>query len=404
MSQSNTPRLRRYLPFLTSSFVLVSVALFAEGCGNDEPPAHVFSGQGTTATDPVNVASGGSNNVNASGGSNQTGSGGSSSSSGGAPTVTVTCTDKVPENTNWEGATCYDWANNADPPACNEDWFLEGDYCAKTCGRCSGGDGDSTSGDGDSTSDGDGDSGTTGATGEGNPWGGVSGGQEAWASRYWDCCKQSCGWAANAGGNPVRSCGGDGANQVGPDDQSACNGGQSTTCNSFTPWAYSDDVSFGFVATHVGGASCGTCYHIEFTGQGQHNAGDPGSQAIAGKTMIVMATNIGGDVGGNQMDFLIPGGGTGAFYGCGSAWGVDQGTVESMGEKYGGLRSRCGGDSLDSIKSCVAGKCQELFGSRGLNDMYEGCMWYVDWLQAADNPKFRYESIECPQELRDQAY
>jgi hypothetical protein len=240
--------------------------------------------------------------------------------------------------------------------------------------------------------------------GQGNPWGGVSGGSEAWASRYWDCCKQSCGWAENAGGNPVKTCNAQGSSVVSSNDQSTCSGGQATTCNSFTPWAYSDEVSFGFVATHVGGASCGTCYHIEFTGQSENNSSDPGSPAIAGKTMIVMATNIGGDVGGNQMDLLIPGGGTGAFYGCGTAWGVDQQTVESMGAQYGGLRSNCGGGSLDGVKSCVEDKCEQLFGSRGLEDMYEGCMWYVNWLQAADNPKFKYETIDCPDELRAAAY
>ncbi len=119
--------------------------------------------------------------------------------------------------------------------------------------------------------------------------------------------------------------------------------------------------------------------------------------------MIVMVTNTGGDVDGGQMDFLIPGGGTGNYYGCDTAWGVQQGSQE-LGAQLGGLRTDCGGGDLNSIKSCVADKCDQLFGSRGLTDMYEGCMWYVNWFEAADNPDFRYEQIDCPSEITSVAY
>ena len=35
----------------------------------------------------------------------------------------------------------------------------------------------------------------------------TSGGQNAWASRYWDCCKPACGWTGNTGGKtPIKSC------------------------------------------------------------------------------------------------------------------------------------------------------------------------------------------------------
>lgn len=118
--------------------------------------------------------------------------------------------------------------------------------------------------------------------------------------------------------------------------------------------------------------------------------------------MIVMATNIGDDVSGNgQLDLLIPGGGTGARYGCDAAWGVSSGSQE-LGAKYGGLRSGCSGN-LDSIKGCVASKCKSLFQNRDLDEMYDACMWYVDWFQAADNPSFRFETIECPAELTSSA-
>ena len=35
----------------------------------------------------------------------------------------------------------------------------------------------------------------------------TSGGENGWASRYWDCCKPACGWKGNVrSGNPMTSC------------------------------------------------------------------------------------------------------------------------------------------------------------------------------------------------------
>jgi len=323
------------------------------------------------------------------------GGGGAPGSGGGEP-----CTDIPPPDDlhDWDGATCQMWTTEAETDPCPEEWFAN--YCNESCGRCT------SSGSGGSG--GGGNDGSGGGLGDDNPWGNVTGGQNGWASRYWDCCKQSCAWANNAGGNPVDSCGGNGSNVIGPDDASACPNGSATTCNSFAPWAHSDVVSFGFVATHAGsGVSCGTCYQLQFTGQGQHSANDPGSQAISGKVMIVMATNIGGDVSGDgQLDLLVPGGGVGAAvsqggfgYGCDTVWGIPEDQKNAvLGADYGGLRAGCNGD-LNAVKSCVASKCESAFASRNLDDMYEGCMWYVNWLQAADNPKFTYKQIECPQQL-----
>ena len=270
--------------------------------------------------------------------------------------------------------------------------MIDANYCNESCGRCS--DSDPDPGSGGSNNNGSGGS----STGMGNPWGNVNGNQTGWASRYWDCCKQSCGWPDKGGNSPVKSCDSSGANVVSENTPSACDGGgSSTTCNSFAPWAYSDEVSFGFVATHAGsGVTCGTCYHIQFTGSSHNGGADPGSAALNGKTMIVMSTNIGGDVSGDgQFDLLLPGGGTGALYGCNVAWGVQKGDSK-LGAEYGGLRSGCNG-SLDQIKSCVKNKCDALFGN--LPAMHEGCMWYVDWFEAADNPNFKVETIECPSEL-----
>src|SRR5690606_27188384 len=140
--------------------------------------------------------------------------------------------------------------------------------------------------------------------------------------------------------------------------ESSCDNGTATTCNSYAPWAYSSEVSFGFAATHAGaGETCGTCYKIQFTGSSHNGGNDPGSAALSGKVMIVMATNIGGDVSGDgQLDLLIPGGGTGAAYGCDVAWGVTDKEHPDMGELYGGLRSDCNSGDLNSIKTCVANK------------------------------------------------
>ena len=313
-------------------------------------------------------------------------SGGENSASGGGPAVE--CTDvQLPDH---QGEPCSQWAEWGQ---CEEDYVL--DYCDKSCGRCTddgGGTGGNSNGNGG------------GSNGNDNPWGTVTNGQAGWTSRYWDCCKQSCGWSNNAGGNPVKSCDASGDNQVAADQQSACSGGSSTTCNSMVPKVYSDAVSFGFVATHAGSnVGCGKCYKLQFTGSGHNSGADPGSAALKDKIMIVMTANIGGDVSSDgQLDLLIPGGGTGALYGCGTAWGVQKGSSE-LGAEYGGLRTGCSGD-LNSIKSCVKQKCDSLFGSRGLEEMYEGCMWYVDWFEAADNPNFTRQDVDCPSEIRSMAY
>lgn len=336
------------------------------------------------------VATGGA--IGNSGGT-LSGVGGVSQGAGG--TIVSSCTNNLPTGTDWPEADCQMWADSGN---CTAQWFIDQGACEQSCGRCT------ASSSGGAQGDGDGDSPSSGGTlGMGNPWGPVNGNQQGWTSRYWDCCKQSCGWSGKGGNSPINSCGASGESVVSKDDASACdNGGSSTTCNSFTPWAYSEEVSFGFVATHAGeGETCGTCYHIQFTGS-SHNAGnDPGSQALAGKTMIVMATNIGIDVSGDgQLDLLVPGGGTGAMYGCHVAWGIPRDKHEdTLGPNYGGFRATCNGGDLNSIKSCVANKCQQVFGSRGLTDMYEGCMWYATWFEAADNPSFKMEPISCPSEL-----
>jgi len=146
-------------------------------------------------------------------------------------------------------------------------------------------------------------------------------------------------------------------------------------------------VSYGYIA--VPNPTCGQCYHIQFTGQGQHNPNDPGSRAIAGKHMIVKVTNTGGDVQSNQFDVMIPGGGVGQNPdACAAQWGIDP---SDLGATYGGFLGECGG-SHEARKQCVRNKCSLL----PAGPVRDGCHWFVDWYEVADNPKFRYEPVECP--------
>lgn len=199
---------------------------------------------------------------------------------------------------------------------------------------------------------------------------------------------------------PMKSCGVN--NQVlgDPDAASSCDGGNAHTCYGLSPFAVSSTLSYGYAATSSGDV-CGRCYQLEFTGQSYNAPGDPGSAALAGKSMIVQAINIGFDVGGGQFDIMIPGGGVGAFNGCSNQWGVSN---SELGAQYGGFLSACKGElgynaTRAQYKSCVAARCNNIFGSRGLTKLQEGCLWYADWFEAADNPSLRYREVACPAEL-----
>lgn len=58
------------------------------------------------------------------------------------------------------------------------------------------------------------------------------------------------------------------------------------------------------------------------------------STAIAGKKMIIQATNTGSDLNANQFDLAIPGGGVGIYNGCTQEWGAPS---EGWGAQYGGI-------------------------------------------------------------------
>lgn len=187
------------------------------------------------------------------------------------------------------------------------------------------------------------------------------------------------------------------------DARNSCEtGGEAHTCYGLVPYAVSDTLSYGYAATQSGDV-CGRCYQLDFSGPSDSSPNDPGSAALAqaGKTMIVQAINIGGDVSGGQFDILVPGGGVGIFNACSAQWGVAD---NQLGAQYGGLLSACkqelGYDAgLQQYKSCLSAKCDSLFGERGLTELNNGCQWYANWFEAADNPALRYKEVTCPAEL-----
>lgn len=225
-----------------------------------------------------------------------------------------------------------------------------------------------------------------------NPPAAIQGGANAWASRYWDCCKPACGWKGNVkSGSPMKSC--DANNNVlsSVDTKNSCeSGGSAYMCWSDSPWAACDSLSYGFAAASVGNYVCGRCFQLQFDGN-SHNAGDnAGAKSLKGKTMIVQVINNGG-VAADQFDLLIPGGGVGLLNACSnknggnSQWGANL----DLGAQYGGLLAGCNGD-----KSCVQQKCQSIFA--GKPDLQEGCDWFLNWFNAADNPTFTYKQVACP--------
>jgi len=319
---------------------------------------------------------------------------GTSTSGGGDADTGAACTDVPPDDRE----TCATWKEWGE---CDSEWMIG--FCEATCGRCEGGASDTSGGDTSTSSTTASTSSTTGDLGDDNPFPPISGGSMGFTTRYWDCCKPSCGWRANAS-NPVISCDVS-DNSIGvTDEANACerNGTSGAfTCHRMAPWAHSNAVSFGYAAFN--GAPCGTCFQLEFTGATNNAGNDPGAQAIAGKTMVVMVTNIGGIQQG-QFDLLVPGGGVGDFNGCSGQWGISN---SELGAQYGGFLLACkeqNGFDYEQSRQCARDRCEAVFGTRGLTDLYDGCMWYMDWFAAADNPQVRYQQIDCPQELNANAH
>ena len=331
------------------------------------------SGGGTSGG---NTSSGGSTSGGTSGSGGAGSSGGASGSSG--STSTAACTDVVPPSN-----PCSDWKSWNQ---CSTSYLVDGHFCDKTCGRCggtagaSGSGGSSNSGNsgGSAGSSSGGSSGGGGALSPGSTNPQISG-STGWASRYWDCCKPSCSWTTN-----VPSCQKDGTTRITDKNaKSGCEGGPSYECYDFSPWYdASTNTSYGFAA-HNG--NCGTCYMLQFTGESQNVSSNAGAAALKGQQMIVQAINI-GNIGSDQFDLLIPGGGVGDFNGCGTQFGFSSST------KYGGLLSDCNNDP-----TCMKGKCQSAFGN--IPALLAGCNWFTGWYSSAANPKVIYKQVSCPSQI-----
>jgi len=194
-------------------------------------------------------------------------------------------------------------------------------------------------------------------------------------TRYWDCCKPSCAWSGKASVSaPVRTCD---KNQNYISDLNAVSGctsgGTSFTCANNQPWAVSSTLAYGFAAVSIAGGTesswCCQCYALTF----------PSTSALSGKTFIVQATNTGGDLGSNQFDLLIPGGGVGIYNGCPSQYGSWNG-----GAQYGGVSSESQCANLPSI-------------------VQAGCDWRWDWFGGADNPAVNWQTVACPTAITDKS-
>jgi len=197
-------------------------------------------------------------------------------------------------------------------------------------------------------------------------------------TRYYDCCKPSCSWPGKASvTQTVRQCAVDGKTTLqDASSPSACQTdveGISHMCEDQQPWAVSETLSYGFAAAALPGGeseSCCACYAITFS--------DP---PIRGKQIVVQVTNTGSDVGSNQFDLQIPGGGVGIFDACTNMYGLPKGS-NGWGKKYGGI---------DKIEDC------DSFPEA----LQAGCRWRFEFLLGADNPKMTFVEVECPKVLTD---
>lgn len=204
----------------------------------------------------------------------------------------------------------------------------------------------------------------------------LTNGQPGKTTRYWDCCKPSCGWSANAQAagksNPATACGQDGVTLLDKDAKNKCwDNGPAFQCYWGAPWQVGPNVSYGFAAFN--GPNCGKCYQLDFND---------------GKTMIVQAINI-GTISENQFDLLIPGGGVGAAkdVACKAQW-----NGANLGAENGGFRATCGNDA-----NCLKNMCQAAFGSS--KQMMDACTWYTGWFNSGDNPSMVYAEVQCPAEI-----
>jgi hypothetical protein len=200
-------------------------------------------------------------------------------------------------------------------------------------------------------------------------------------TRYWDCCKASCGWtgklsSAVSGESYVTTCAKDGVTAVDPNTQNVCGGGGNPgpayMCASNQPYQVNSSLAFGFAAAAIAGQTepqwCCACYELTFTST---------ALATAGKKMVVQITNTGGDLSSNHFDIQIPGGGVGIYNGCQNQYGAP---AEGWGAQYGGVSSASDCSSLPS-------------------QLQSGCNFRFGWFQDADNPNVNLKQVQCPNSI-----
>lgn len=193
-------------------------------------------------------------------------------------------------------------------------------------------------------------------------------------TRYWDCCKPSCGWPGKGSlqQGPLKTCDkDDNPLNDGGNTKSGCdNGGNSFMCSNQSPWAVDDNLAYGWAAVRINGQTeqqwCCACYELTFT-----------SGPVSGKKMVVQASNTGGDLGQNHFDIAMPGGGVGMFNACTNQYGAPS---NGWGQRYGGISSRSECDGFPA-------------------KLKEGCYWRFDWFGGADNPSVTFKQVECPAEI-----
>jgi hypothetical protein len=98
-------------------------------------------------------------------------------------------------------------------------------------------------------------------------------------TRYWDCCKGSCGWTGKASvSHPITSC--DKSDNPLSDfaAKNACDNGGGTAymCSNQSPWAVNDNLALGFAAVKLSGGTesswCCACYKYAKYVDGQSNS------------------------------------------------------------------------------------------------------------------------------------
>jgi hypothetical protein len=174
------------------------------------------------------------------------------------------------------------------------------------------------------------------------------------------------------------------------------------TCWDQAPYIINDTLAYAFAATSMEESHCGKCFVLQFDGGNNFDIPRDAHRAIKGKTLVVLSSNVGGDVAAGQFDIMIPGGGLGAFT-TGLPTQIDV-PADDLGEVMGGLLSTCihSGDyyktPMETLQSCVRERCRRVFGNKS-KDLLDGCLFMADWYMSADNPTHVYKEVECPQYL-----